>query len=382
MAWYYGTYSCGHEGRVNIIGPVKDRQWKADRHFEKMCPECYAKYIEEQRAKENAEAAEKAKEMELPELKGTKKQVEWANTLRQKVIDMFEAVEEEKYRKMAGLLGLKIKYEELSLVLDYILSTYDSATYYIENRDRNFYKILEQEVPKALKPVEQKLKEEAEARIQAELRAEATVYPENKITEAVVEIIAKEDKITAKFEKNDKFIDIVKSLGYKWGGCWTREISETTGSYKDRAAELGNKLLNAGFPIMIMDPEIRNKAISGEFEPECDRWIYARKDDNAFAIKWKERNDRLYTVARKLPGSKWSSGAVVVKVEHYQEVQEFAELYGFRFTTKAQNLIHEHIEATKKIPVVTAAKVEDVKEKDGLQEILNSGSEIIDDLKD
>ncbi len=24
MAWYYGTYSCGHKGRVNIIGPVID----------------------------------------------------------------------------------------------------------------------------------------------------------------------------------------------------------------------------------------------------------------------------------------------------------------------------------------------------------------------
>ena len=25
MAWYEGTYACGHEGRVNIIGPQKDR---------------------------------------------------------------------------------------------------------------------------------------------------------------------------------------------------------------------------------------------------------------------------------------------------------------------------------------------------------------------
>jgi len=24
MAWYYGTYSCGHEGRVNIIGQNKN----------------------------------------------------------------------------------------------------------------------------------------------------------------------------------------------------------------------------------------------------------------------------------------------------------------------------------------------------------------------
>lgn len=28
MAWYEGTFSCGHEGRVNIIGPNKDCQWK------------------------------------------------------------------------------------------------------------------------------------------------------------------------------------------------------------------------------------------------------------------------------------------------------------------------------------------------------------------
>ena len=25
MAWYEGTFACGHEGRVNIIGPQKDR---------------------------------------------------------------------------------------------------------------------------------------------------------------------------------------------------------------------------------------------------------------------------------------------------------------------------------------------------------------------
>lgn len=33
MAWYYGTFACGHEGRVNIIGPHKDRKWKKERAF-------------------------------------------------------------------------------------------------------------------------------------------------------------------------------------------------------------------------------------------------------------------------------------------------------------------------------------------------------------
>lgn len=32
MAWYEGTYACGHEGRVNIIGPQKDRGYKKKGH--------------------------------------------------------------------------------------------------------------------------------------------------------------------------------------------------------------------------------------------------------------------------------------------------------------------------------------------------------------
>lgn len=33
MAWYYGTYGCKHDGKINIVGPTKDRQRKADWHF-------------------------------------------------------------------------------------------------------------------------------------------------------------------------------------------------------------------------------------------------------------------------------------------------------------------------------------------------------------
>ena len=43
MAWYNGTFSCGHEGRVNVIGKIKDREWKTERKFSNMCPDCYKK---------------------------------------------------------------------------------------------------------------------------------------------------------------------------------------------------------------------------------------------------------------------------------------------------------------------------------------------------
>jgi hypothetical protein len=43
MAWYYGTYSCGHEGRTNIVGPIKNRKWISDKHFDNECPDCCKK---------------------------------------------------------------------------------------------------------------------------------------------------------------------------------------------------------------------------------------------------------------------------------------------------------------------------------------------------
>jgi len=60
MAWYYGTYCCGHEGRTNIVGPTKNREWIKERHFEKLCSECYEKKILEDREKANAEASKYA----------------------------------------------------------------------------------------------------------------------------------------------------------------------------------------------------------------------------------------------------------------------------------------------------------------------------------
>ena len=90
MAWYNGTFSCGHEGRVNVIGKIKDRQWKIDRAFNNMCPECYQKWLQEEHERKNKEALEEAKEMDLPELTGTEKQVAWANTLRKNFIDTVE----------------------------------------------------------------------------------------------------------------------------------------------------------------------------------------------------------------------------------------------------------------------------------------------------
>ena len=40
MAKYGGTYTCGHEGNVQIYGPMKNREWLRERHFDRPCEEC------------------------------------------------------------------------------------------------------------------------------------------------------------------------------------------------------------------------------------------------------------------------------------------------------------------------------------------------------
>jgi len=59
MAKYDGTYACGCNGEINIVGPTKNRQYIYDRHFEKLCPNCYEKKLITDREAANVAAAEK-----------------------------------------------------------------------------------------------------------------------------------------------------------------------------------------------------------------------------------------------------------------------------------------------------------------------------------
>jgi len=74
MAKYYVTFSCGHEARVELFGKGTDRERKiAWYEREGLCPECYkaAKRAESKKANEG-----------LPELKGSEKQIAWAERIR------------------------------------------------------------------------------------------------------------------------------------------------------------------------------------------------------------------------------------------------------------------------------------------------------------
>lgn len=214
--------------------------------------------------------------------------------------------------------------------------------------------------------------------------ADEIVYPEKSYTQVAVEIKFSTARIEVCYIKDENFIKIIKGLRFLWNGVyWYRTITEITGSAEDRTVELGNELLVAGFPIKINDKKVLEKAIAGEYEEECLRWIYLRrygKYEGNLAINWDGWNSEIFKRAKSLPGSTWSSPSIIMRIENFELVEEFSRLYDFKFTKSALDAID--VERKKTKILVKPIKKEHHCHKDGLQEILNSEDDIPDDLKD
>ena len=86
------THSCGHESRIDVYGPVKDRQRKADRIAERPCRDCAA-----------AEAA--SANADLPALTGSPKQIAWAEQIRAAKRREIEEAAAEARRTMLDLIA-------------------------------------------------------------------------------------------------------------------------------------------------------------------------------------------------------------------------------------------------------------------------------------
>jgi len=388
MAWYNITYACGHEGREQIYGPTKNRQWIADRKAEGLCPDCYQKELKRKHEEENAKAAEVNKEYGLPELIGTPKQVAWAETCRRDLIAKIQKVIDEELEHIDESKK-DVPLKRLTIALQHIMSQ-ESAAWWIDNRGLEgryeIVSLLAKHYKEANSEPEKKLIEAEKIAIEAE----ATVRPENPVTETVAEILVKDDSVEIVFpEKRDDFRELVKStLKMKWEGRWVRKLVPRNGTPVDRAAEAGHRLLAAGFPIRIFDAAIREKAIRGEYEPECTRWILTRTSgeyNGWLVVSW-ECPDDFYKAARRLPGSRYSSPCVVVRPEHYEEVLDFAAKYGFKISASAQAFIDAAREIRERALVPHIDEPEKVKHivTSGKPPVLEVPSEvgIADEFKD
>ena len=281
MAKYEGTYSCGHEGEVNVIGPKKNRQWKVASYFNGLCPECYKKERQMEREKAEKAAAEKSVEMELPTLAGTEKQVAWANTIRIDSIESFmKKIENNKniflYCNSNDERIPNVTKEELIDLIDYIAKEYTSAKFWIDSRT-SFEFTAGDILLKLRKQESEKLPEDVAVDQEREKESLTVTAAEKKKSGVVIlDYHPAGTIITAEYVKDDDFRRVIKDKNFRWNPekyRWEKEITEYTGTMDDRIADTGSTLLAAGFTVQFPNAEIKDKAISANFEIENDRWV-------------------------------------------------------------------------------------------------------------
>ena len=344
-------------------------EWAADHITE--CNDCAEKRRAAKRAEENAKAASEAQENGWPELTGSEKQVAWATTIRQQQISELA----EKVKPEAAMV-----YSEC---INDLVQAHTSAAWWIDNKGYPFcdivVKMMQDRIDHPEKTSARKADLEAEQHAKEDTATIAE--PVERRHEGIVDIRAAETVVSATYRRYDDFRELVKALGYRWNaesGAWCLSIGIRTGTAQERAAELGNKLLNAGFSIRIQDAETLKNAIEGNYQPMTHRWV-AATHEGKFVITW-ARDDSFYDMARKLPGARYVSPGIQVPKREYEAVLDFAETYGFSLTPGAQALVEEM--TSRKHVVVPAAAHDAQYDEHPLEEVLNSSRDVIDDLKD
>lgn len=358
MAKYYVTHSCGHEICHQLVGKHSDRERKEEWLASVPCLECKQEEDDRARDDHNQQSAKENAAAGLPSLIGTEKQVAWAETIRKDLVARLDAAEaiypgklakiladREKHRHLIdqviekGFLSIEESFSCAVLAINR-LKAETSASWWIEHREDNLGQLV---FETSILCRSARINESSEA---IEAFIEATVRPPEPVTETVAEIRVLNSAVEISFpEKREDFWKIIKKqLGYEWAGtCWRRNLNQViNGNPGDRAAEAGNSLLAAGFIIRLFDEDLRRTAIEASFTAECKLWVLSRttgKYEGWFVVKWPEKNDSIYSAARKLPGSKWDSPHVVVPAVHFEEVLDFAKMYGFGLSPGAHEIV-------------------------------------------
>lgn len=421
---FTGTFACGHEEEITQGGYTEEyAEEKAQERFKGLCPDC-------EREKQLEIAKSDSTESGYPELKGTPKQVAWAETLRyeykESVLNQIKEIDEyflrrnpsiqgfyvDKYEILKGILEEKRTerkalldewkldaseevdeiYEKkiealvedvrvyLTKMLEKTLRKIDSAVYFIDNRNniKTFAMLEYADENIIMDDKEEKIQEEVEK----ELSNEQIAMPEN-YNYSNVMILQKDDMIKVYSDKDQVIIDTVKAKGYKWNGrVWERKIDRYNGPIDDRIIELGNCLLSKGYLVRFKCnnfKEIIPHAVKGEFKPEIKRWIKYDESKNVFLVDF-PRNDELYSDVCKIKGMKWDNVyGVMIPGDRFKEVEDFADINGFTLTEEAEKrieLLNNFVEENKQ--KITAKELKEAEKMIETPDI----DETLKDLKD
>lgn len=393
--------TCGNEFTATTIKynrreADKWEEWASEHLTE--CDNCANERIKAEREAEAQKCAELAKEADLPELTGSPKQIAWAERIRIN----FYLPSMEHIEKMKASLStytenrqeiierqpdiaekLQKRLDELKVFATWLFSKSES-TFWIDNRD--WFAIPESKGIETIKRVfmerfksefiPEEIREEEQAR---EKEKNTIIEPENKSHAVICVVTCSGNAVTVKSDYDSEMPKVVKAHGYRWNGSvWGRKMNYSTGSAEDRAIEIANALLVAGFPVKI-DRELADRAVNGDYTSEHRRWVSRKPNTDRLVINMEHDNFDLTNKARRISGAS-NYGPLTVPVSSWEEVEEFARLYDFRFSPGAT----EAIDKLKSMTVKTSVKAGEqaVYVEEDLKAILNSSRDVLDDLRE
>lgn len=163
------------------------------------------------------------------------------------------------------------------------------------------------------------------------------ISPKESITKTIVQVYSDNEHVYLKFpETNDTFRKLVKSRLYYWDSYPNMRWCKNTNKPSDRQAEITRLLLESGF-MVDTDNDTITRAQHRNYESEHTRWI-ENKDNHYFRFCWYWSED-CYNEVRKLPASHYDKPCVIVPLEYYEEVIDFAQINNFVMTNNAVQLI-------------------------------------------
>lgn len=417
MAKYDVRFSCGHVATICLYGKEADRQRKIAWYEENgLCPDCYRKQQEEEKKAAAEKAAAEASSLGLPELIGSPKQIAWADKIRVGIVNtiadcnqqLLKAGEDAKNSGKGPEVFADID-TALRLVdaFSQVISAEKSASKIIgwSQKTTNVFKLVlvhktsvEKDI-KSGKTVPEDLDVEfggffvealkllyspKQASETVKEEASVTLVPEDKKSDTMVSVKYTDDMVTVESPKDSTVIKAVKAAGFRWDGyVWKMNIGITTGKASDRAADIANKLLNAGLQVSV-SASIRDAAVSGTFAPRCTRWVFKRSGDHDHVyVSW-GRDEDLYYKAKSLAGAKWIHDLHYVRVpaSSADEIEDFAAINGFQISPGAAKILDGY---RKSVQIVAPEEKHEEKpqdENEKLKSILDSSREVIEDLKD
>ena len=127
------TYSCGHEGKIEVYGKADKRNYVISMKERDLCPECYKKEQQEKTSKET-------KETGFPDLNGSEKQISWANQIRlnasKDLSDTEKNARQLKLLKLVKRVPAETTIEEIEKEIKNYFETTIESKEYIDNRGK------------------------------------------------------------------------------------------------------------------------------------------------------------------------------------------------------------------------------------------------------